>query len=106
VNADFLWKLTEEELVRLNPPETTLMADDDGQVYESIVKDSRWLNMGYVPTPQNRLQWFFLHMIAGIVMRYPIHKVFWYSLLNTSPDGQGFPNFEVAYELDDEAASV
>lgn len=70
-----LWLLTDEQYDRLNPPPLNIVAGDDGKVYiELQQKEDRFMFMGYVPTPKNRVQWFLHHLMHGFMMGYPFIK--------------------------------
>ncbi|MEM7534564.1 MAG: hypothetical protein AAF639_20455 [Chloroflexota bacterium] len=60
-----------------NPP-------DDIVVYVRNVPHE-WIDIGFVPRPTTRLGLFTLHMIHGLAMRYPFHRVLAFSLINTRP---------------------
>lgn len=66
------YNLTDNELNRLNPP------NDAGERDE-------WLPVGSIPRPSTRVGWFFYHLVHGLWMRYPLHKVIGYALTNTRP---------------------
>src|SRR5688500_12763968 len=77
------WRLTDEEVDRLNPPQLDSVVDDDtGKFYIEYSTNPDWLEMGQCPRPKNKREWFIHHLCMGLLMRYPTHKVFWYSLLN------------------------
>ena len=60
-----------------NPP-------DDIVVYVRNVPHE-WVDIGFVPRPTTRLGLFTLHMIHGLAMRYPFHRVLAFSLINSRP---------------------
>ena len=64
--------LTDAEANRLNPPDDALERDE-------------WLPVGYIPRPSTRVGWFAYHLVHGLWMRYPLHKVLGYALTNTQP---------------------
>lgn len=64
------WSLTDAEADRLNPPPDTEECED-------------WLTVGYIPRPATRLGWLFYHIVHGLWMRYPLHKVLGFALANT-----------------------
>jgi hypothetical protein len=84
------WLLTDEEYNRLNPPESVLVAGDDGKVYTEFVNDDRWMYMGYIPTPTTKAGWFFHHIMHGLMMRYPFHKVLLYAISNMHGEADRF----------------
>lgn len=44
-----------------------------------------WLPVGSIPRPRTRLGWFVYHLVHGLWMRYPLHKVLGYAFANTKP---------------------
>jgi hypothetical protein len=76
------WQLTLEECDRLNPPILEIAEGEDGALYHKVVDDSYWLDVGYIPTPQTVLGWFIYHLIHGLVMGYPVHKVVIFSIVH------------------------
>ena len=78
--------LMEVEYTKLNPPPLLVKYDEIRSIYFiEILDDPKWLPIGYIPTPKTHLGWFLYHLIHGLVMRYPVHKVLYYSLTNTAP---------------------
>jgi len=72
--------LTDGESDRFNPPPVEIVEDaETGESFVSLLDDPLWLHVGYIPMPRTRLSWFVYHLIHGVVMRYPIHKVIGYS---------------------------
>lgn len=74
------WELTSQEQERLNPPIIEVVADEEGQMYHSVIDDSKWLYVGHIPTPQTTLGWFVYHFIHGLAMGYPARKVLLFSI--------------------------
>lgn len=66
------YSLSDEEAARLNPPEDAPRRDE-------------WLPVGWIPCPKTRLGWLLYHLVHGLWMRYPLHKVVGYALANTRP---------------------
>jgi len=67
--------LTDEEVDRLNPPEMHYIYD---HITDEVIinePDDKWLSVGFIPVPQTRIGWIVYHLIHGLAMRYPIHKV-------------------------------
>jgi hypothetical protein len=64
--------LADAEATRLNPPDDADERDE-------------WLPVGYIPRPSTRFGWFVYHVVHGLWMHYPPHKVFGYALANTEP---------------------
>lgn len=76
--------MTQEEYDRLNPPTLSVTYDDvKGKYFIEMLDHPGWIPVGYIPSPNTRMGWFFYHMVHGLAMRYPFHKVFYYSLTNT-----------------------
>jgi len=71
------YSLTDEEMLRLNPPDDVF---DDEAFYDA------WQAVGVVPRPRTRLGWFCYHLLHGLLMRYPPHKVLGFALANTKPE--------------------
>lgn len=71
------YTLTDDEADRLNPPD---FVDDD------VAFPDAWLPVGVIPCPRTRLGWFVYHLVHGLWMRYPLHKVLGYALANTEPE--------------------
>jgi hypothetical protein len=67
--------LTDEEVQRLNPPEDADERDE-------------WQPVGHIPSPKTRVGWFFYHLVHGLWMRYPLHKVLGYAICNTNPGAE------------------
>ena len=44
-----------------------------------------WIYVGMIPRPKTRLQRFLYHMIHGLAMGYPFHRVIAFSLIHTKP---------------------
>jgi len=40
-----------------------------------------WISIGLVPKPKTQLGWFVYHMVHGLMMRYPFHRVLAFSIL-------------------------
>lgn len=78
------WRLTPEEQERLNPPIMEFAEDEEGQLYHKITDDPKWLNVGYIPTPQTSLGWFIYHLIHGLAMGYPARKVLIFAIKHAS----------------------
>lgn len=79
------WRLTEEEADRLNPPFIPgVIEDENGKIYIEYVVSNNWIPLGYIPKPRNEWEWFLHHLFNGLMMRYPWHKVFWFSIMNTN----------------------
>lgn len=74
------YSLTNEEADRLNPP-------------EDVDSHPDWLPVGYIQRPATRLGWFVYHLIHGLWMRYPLHKVLGYALTNTRPGELDYRDF-------------
>lgn len=74
------YSLTIEEANRYNPPAYQMMQLEEPARYES------WLPVGYIPCPRTRLGWFLYHLVHGLWMRYPLHKVLGFALAHTKPD--------------------
>ena len=72
------FEMTDEEYDDRNPPEVEIEFLEDGP-YEKMLDDDAWLRTGYIPTPQTKLGWFVYHVIHGLAMRYPFHKVLFFS---------------------------
>ena len=66
------YSLTNDEADRLNPPDDADRRPD-------------WQPVGFIPRPTTRLGWFVYHVVHGLWMRYPLHKVLGYALANTQP---------------------
>lgn len=81
-----IWQLTEQEYDKRSPPVLKMQFIDD-ILYEEKINSDEWQPVGYIPTPKTRIGWFMYHLIHGIWMRYPIHKVVLYSLFHTNPEG-------------------
>lgn len=79
------WMLTEEEVARLNPPIQVHVFDENDNEYESVVYHPDWQPVGYIPSPRTRFDWFLYHLIHGLAMRYPLHKVVGFAFANTKP---------------------
>jgi hypothetical protein len=77
------WQLTDEEADRLNPPILNIIEGGDGDLYVQHLFHPDWQPVGHVPAPRTRLGWFLYHLIHGLVMRYPLHKVIGFALMNT-----------------------
>lgn len=76
------YSLTNEEADRLNPPYNVGVFPD-------------WLPVGHIPRPTTRLGWFAYHVIHGLWMRYPPHKVLGYALANMRPGEMDYRDFEL-----------
>lgn len=68
---------------RLNPPIVEHILGDDGSIYQQLIDDKRWLNVGYIPTPTTKLGWLAYHIIHGLAMHYPLAAVISYSFRET-----------------------
>lgn len=78
--------MAQEEYDKFNPPTLLVKYDKERDIdFIEILNDPRWTSVGYVPTPKGQLGWFIYHLIHGLVMRYPIHKVLYFALNNTKP---------------------
>jgi hypothetical protein len=76
------YSLTNEEIDRLNPPYNVGVFPD-------------WLPVGHIPRPTTLLGWFAYHVIHGLWMRYPLHKVLGYALANSQPGEMDYRDFEL-----------
>lgn len=76
------YSLTNEETDRLNPPYNVGVFPD-------------WLPVGHIPRPTTRPGWFVYHVIHGLWMRYPLHKVLGYALANSQPGEMDYRDFEL-----------
>ena len=47
-----------------------------------------WVDVGMIPEPRTRLGWFLYHLVHGLVMRYPVHRVIAFALIHTNPRGR------------------
>ena len=63
-----------------NPPRDIVMFLKD------VPED--WVDVGMIPEPRTRLGWFLYHLVHGLVMRYPIHRVLAFALIHTNPRGR------------------
>ncbi len=79
------WMLTGEEVARCNPPPDIYVFDEDDNLYRMEVYQPGWQPVGHIPTPTTWLGWFMYHMIHGLAMRYPLHKVVGFALANSRP---------------------
>lgn len=76
-----LYKLSDEEYDKLNPPSSFLTYRDDGMLFRSVPPYMNdWVYVGYIPKPRGRIAWFFYNLIHGIWMKYPLFKVLLFSL--------------------------
>lgn len=68
--------LTEAEADRLNYP-------CDGCPREGMCESvaEQWLPVGWIPRPRTRMGWFVYHLVHGMWMRYPLHKVLGYAVV-------------------------
>lgn len=80
-------KPTQADYDRLNPPIFDHILGDDGRIYQELLDDDRWLNVGYIPTPTTRLGWFVYHVVHGLAMRYPVASVLRYAWQNSNANG-------------------
>jgi hypothetical protein len=99
------YSLTDEEVARLNPPQNARAGQD-------------WLSVGRIARPKSRLGWFIYHLVHGLWMRYPPHKVLGYALANTKPrefdcsslGGIKLPDGEIVYpdraQVDDRSVTM
>ncbi len=79
-----IFQMTQNEYDKLNPPVLQVIYDESKDTdFIEILNDSHWTSIGYIPTPQSQFGWFIYHLIHGIVMKYPFHKVLYFSLINT-----------------------
>lgn len=88
------YDLTIEEIERLNPhPRHIVMANQDtGEIVilEELLHDDKWLAVGHIPLPHTRLGWLVWHIIHGLLMKYPVHKVVGYALTHTKMERYGY----------------
>ena len=89
-----VYKLSSQEKAR-NPNADLRYFDVDGKttLYEEVLNPREWLLVGHIPVPRSWLGWFVYHLIHGLWMRYPIHKVVLYSLFNSTPGSRGVPEW-------------
>lgn len=73
--------LTDEE-TNLFPAVIDIVEDEDtGLPYIQWYDNDGWVWMGYVPRPKTRLGWVVHHILHGVLMHYPLHKVLLYACL-------------------------
>lgn len=82
------FRLTDDEITALNPPhgdDVDIFEDETGQTWARWDIGEDWQPLGHAPVPRTRLGWFCHHLMHGLMMRYPLHKVFgwsfWYSFV-------------------------
>lgn len=79
-------QMTDAEYSRRNPPPLLIKYDRIRDIdFIEIMEDPEWLSVGYIPVPRTRLGWFLYHLVHGLVMKYPAHKVLFYALNNMAP---------------------
>jgi hypothetical protein len=81
--------MNQSDYDRLNPPTVNHVFDDDGNIYQQLIDDERWLNVGYIPTPTTRIGWLTYHLIHGLAMRYPLLSVISYSFRDVFETSRG-----------------
>ena len=64
----------------MNPPRDVIMHLKNAP--------DEWLFVGFIPKPKTRLGWFMYHMIHGLAMGYPFHRVLAFSLITTKYDNK------------------
>lgn len=75
--------LTEEEQERFNPPQLYHTYDESSCRFGlEDASGQEWLPVGHIPLPTTRLGWFAYHLIHGLWMRYPLHKVVGFALFD------------------------
>lgn len=79
---ELIWKLTDAEADAANPPPTRVYYLRDGRVLEEVVTDNKFIWIGYAKRPKNKVELFWNCFLHGLLMRYPITKVFMFSALN------------------------
>lgn len=81
------FEMTQEEYDNLNPPILDCLYDEETEKYfiELLGDDPAWIPVGYIPKPKSRLGWFMYHLVHGLAMKYPFHKVVYFSITNTNP---------------------
>ena len=75
------YHLTDDEADHLNAP--GYLAVYDNALYFKYIDDPAWLHVGYVPRPRSRFAWFVHHLVHGLVMRYPLHKVIGFAIFES-----------------------
>lgn len=85
------YNLTLAETARLNPhPKQLTVVDGDSIIeYEELLCNDEWLAVGHIPLPHTRLGWLVWHIIHGLLMKYPVHKVVGYALTHTKMEIDG-----------------
>lgn len=87
------FNLTDAEAARFNYPLPREIVEVEGEPgwWEPYIDDDEWLGLGPAPVPQTRLGWFCHHVMHGLLMRYPWHKVlgwsFYYSFIEPLHEG-------------------
>lgn len=74
--------LSLEEQERFCAPPTEIFEDDDGMMLLRYFGSDEWLHVGYIPMPKTKLARFLYHLVHGLAMRYPLHKVLVFALTN------------------------
>jgi hypothetical protein len=81
-----LYKLTDEEVARLNGPDQANFRNyifRNGKMFVHDIDDEDWLLLGVAPVPKTRLEIFVYHFCHGLLMHYPIIKVLLFSIISS-----------------------
>ena len=82
------WMLSDGEYGDLNPPLENVRVIGK-EIWYQWIDDTKWLAVGYIPTPASVIGWFFYHLIHGIWMKYPLWAIILYCL-----DKDNYPSRE------------
>jgi hypothetical protein len=83
------YNLNMDEIQRLNPrPRYRVQIVGDELVQFEEMLAGKWLYVGHIPAPKTRLGWFMWHILHGLLMRYPLHKVIGYACTHTKMEEQ------------------
>lgn len=84
-----LWRLSDEEYDRLNPPPSIITFRDDGVLFRSIHPHMEdWVYVGYIPKPSGRVAWFFYNLIHGVWMKYSLLRALLFALDKNNNTGE------------------
>lgn len=88
-----LFRMTEEEYDKLNPPPDILFTGAEG-----------WHYLGHIPAPTTRFGWFMHDLIHGLAMRYRLLPVLACAFRGLMDKRQRLPG-SILFQLDDEESA-